>query len=389
MAKTIKDRSILKPATQLATAAREYTEAGFVNPPLYRGSTIVLPDVETFNSSPYAYGRRGSPTVSALNDAITVLEAGHDTRITPSGLSAVSTTLLSFLSAGDHLLMTDAVYYPTRHFCDTVLKRLGVETTYYDPLIAGKIAGLVRPNTKLVYCESPGSQSMDIQDIPAIAAVARSTGCFMAVDNSWSGGLFFKPLLMGADISLQSGSKYIGGHSDILMGTICCNAKAMPLLASTYGTMGMCPGPDDVMLALRGLRTLEVRLARHMQSALHLAKWLAGRPEISKVMHPALPDTVGHDIWKRDFTGSSGLFSVELAPVSEAAVASFIDGLELFGLGFGWGGFESLCIPFKTKRVAASIPSVGPCLRFHIGLEHPEDLMRDLEAGFKRMNLAK
>jgi cysteine-S-conjugate beta-lyase len=171
MAKTIKDRSILKPATQLATAAREYTEAGFVNPPLYRGSTIVLPDVETFNSSPYAYGRRGSPTVSALNDAITVLEAGHDTRITPSGLSAVSTTLLSFLSAGDHVLMTDAVYYPTRHFCDTVLKRLGVETTYYDPLIAGEIAGLVRPNTKLIYCESPGSQSMDIQDIPAIAAV--------------------------------------------------------------------------------------------------------------------------------------------------------------------------------------------------------------------------
>jgi cysteine-S-conjugate beta-lyase len=389
MTKPIKDRSALKPATRIVTAAREYAEKGFVNPALYRGSTILLPSVEALANNPYAYGRRGSTTVSALNAAVTELEAGHDARIMPSGLSAVSTTLLAFLSSGDHLLITDAVYYPTRHFCDTFLTRLGIEVTYFNPLLGAAIDTLIRPNSKLIYCESPGSQTMEVMDIPAIVGVARKKGCRVLVDNSWSGGHFCKPLQLGADISLQSGSKYIGGHSDILMGTVCCTEDAMPPLAEGYGTMGMFTGPDDIVLALRGMRTLEVRLARHMESALHVARWLQSRPEVARVMHPGLASDPGHEIWKRDFTGSSGLFSIELNPCTPEAVSAFVDDLKLFGIGFGWGGFESLCIPFKVKRTASTWAAKGPGLRFHIGLEHPEDLMQDLEDGFARLNKAR
>lgn len=389
MTKPIKDRSALKPATRIVTAAREYAEKGFVNPALYRGSTILLPSVEALANNPYAYGRRGSTTVSALNAAVTELEAGHDARIMPSGLSAISTTLLAFLNSGDHLLITDAVYYPTRHFCDTFLTRLGIEVTYFNPLLGAAIEALIRPNTKLIYCESPGSQTMEVMDIPAIVSVAHTKRCRVLVDNSWSGGHFCKPLQLGADISLQSGSKYIGGHSDILLGTVCCTADAMPQLAEGYGTMGMFTGPDDILLALRGLRTLEVRLARHMESALDVARWLQSRPEVARVMHPGLASDPGHEIWKRDFTGSSGLFSIELNPCSPESVSAFVDDLKLFGIGFGWGGFESLCIPFKTRRTASTWSARGPGLRLHIGLEHPEDLMQDLDAGFKRLNAAR
>ncbi len=386
MAKPITDRSALKPATRIVTAAREYAEKGFVNPPLYRGSTVLLPDVESLNNNPYAYGRRGSVTVSALNTAVADLEGGHDARIMPSGLSAISTTLLAFLNSGDHVLVTDAVYYPARHFCDTFLQRLGIEVSYFDPMLGRGVEALMRPNTKLIYCESPGSQTMEIMDVPAIVEAARRKGCRVLVDNSWSGGHFCKPLQLGADISLQSGSKYIGGHSDILLGTVCCNAVAMPTLAEGYGTMGMFTGPDDIVLALRGMRTLEVRLARHMESALFIANWLQGRPEVARVMHPGLASDPGHALWKRDFTGSSGLFSIELNSYPTASVNAMVDGLKFFGIGFGWGGFESLCIPFKIKRTASSSQLKGPCLRFHIGLEHPEDLIRDLEDGFRRLS---
>ena len=388
MSKTKPDLSKLSPATRLIVAGSDYTEHGFVNPAVYRGSTILLPDVETLHHQPHAYGRRGTPTSRALDSAIAALEGGHGARVTPSGLSAISTTLLSYLNTGDHLLVTDAVYSPARHFCDTILKRLGIETTYFDPLIGGALDSLIRPKTKLVYCETPGSETMDVQDIPAIAEVTMRRGLRLLVDNSWSGGHYFKALRLGADISLQSGSKYIGGHSDLLMGTISCNAESWRQLSETYGTLGMCAGPDDINLALRGLRTLDVRLARHMSNAITLAEWLRGRPEVEKVMHPALASSDGHAIWKRDFTGSSGLFSIELKPRSSAAVAAMIDGLQLFGIGFGWGGFESLCIPFRAKRTASVWKPAGPCLRLHIGLENPDDLIADLTEGFGRMKAA-
>jgi cysteine-S-conjugate beta-lyase len=389
MTKPIQDRSILKPSTRLATAAREFTDHGFVNPPLYRGSTVLMPDIASLANNPHAYGRRGSPTVSAINAAVAELEGGHDARVMPSGLSAISTTLLATLNSGDHLLVTDAVYYPARHFCDTFLSRLGVEVSYFDPLLGHAVAELIRPNTKLIYCESPGSQTMEIMDIPAIADAARRKGCRVLVDNSWSGGHYCKPILLGADMSLQSGSKYIGGHSDILFGTVSCTKETMPILAEGYGSMGMFTGPDDIVLALRGMRTLEVRLARHMESAMVIADWLQKRPEVARVMYPALPGDPRHELWKRDFTGASGLFSIELRPCSDTDVARMVDGLQLFGIGFGWGGFESMCIPFKIKRTATTWQAKGPALRLHIGMEHPDDLMRDLEAGFERLAKAR
>lgn len=388
MTKSNPGLSKLLKETRLVVAGSEFTEHGFLNPPVYHGSTIMLPDLESFRNSPHAYGRRGSPTSRALESAVANLEGGHDARITPSGLSAVSTALLSYLSAGDHVLVTDALYSPTRHFCDTVLKRLGIETSYYEPLTGAGISTLVRPNTRLIYCETPGSQTMEVQDIPALADIAHKNGALLLVDNSWSAGHYFKAFDHGADIVLQSGSKYIGGHSDLLMGTISATAKAWPALAETYGTMGMFAGPDDMYMGLRGIKTLDVRLARHMSNAIAVAEWLRARPEVDTILHPAFSGSPGHQIWKRDFTGSSGLFSVVLKPCKDEALRSFIDGLKLFGLGFGWGGFESLCVPFKVKRVASPWQAKGPALRFHIGLEHPDDLIRDLEAGFGRLATA-
>lgn len=382
MSKSQPDLSKLSPQTRLVKAGNDFAEHGFVNPAVYHGSTLLLPDIESFRNQPMAYGRRGSPTSRALEAAIANLEGAHNARVTPSGLSAISTALLSYLSAGDHLLITDAVYSPARHFCNTVLKRLGIETTYYDPLLGGAIGSLIQSNTKLIYCESPGSETMEVQDIPAIVEVAHSKSCNVLVDNSWSGGHYFKPLQHGADISLQSASKYIGGHSDLLMGSIACTKESWPELSETYGSIGMFTGPDDMMLALRGYRTLDVRLERHMRSAAAVAAWLRSRPEVARIMYPALEGCAGHDLWKRDFTGASGLFSLELKPCADSAVAAMIDQLQLFGIGFGWGGFESLCIPFRAKRVASQWAPIGPCLRLHIGLESPDDLTADLDAGF-------
>ena len=389
MSKKPIDFSRVRAETRLVAAAREFAEFGFVNPPVYHASTILFPTVQALRdrTQPYLYGRRGTPTSRALETAVARLEGGHDTRVCGSGLAAVTTALLAFLKAGDHLLVTDAVYAPTRHFCDTLLKRYGVEVEYYAPRIGAKIEGLLRPNTKVIYAESPGSQTFEVQDIPAIAAVARARGIRVILDNTWSGGYFFDAFRHGCDVSLQAGTKYIGGHSDLMLGTITCAADVWRELADAFGALGQCAGPDDVYLALRGLRTMDVRLRRHQENAIAMAQWLKGRSEVERVVHPALPDHPDHAIWKRDFTGSSGLFTAVLKTTSEAAMSAMLDGLALFGMGYSWGGYESLVVPFDPSagRKVAPWPSKGLALRFHIGLEHPDDLKADLAAGFERL----
>lgn len=387
MAKTIKDRTRLKPTTKIATAAREYNEHGAVNPAVYHASTITFPDVATLHarSQPYTYGRKGTPTSRAFETAVAELEGGFDCKAAPSGLAAVTSALLAFLKAGDHLLMVDTVYWPARLFCDTLLKGLGVETTYYDPLLGSAIKSLIKSNTRVVYCECPGSQTMEMQDTAAIVEAAKAAGAVVMTDNTWSGGHFFKAFVHGCDISIQAATKYIVGHSDAMLGTVVCNKETWPQFMEAFETLGLFAGPDDMYLGLRGLRTIDVRMQRHMQSAITVAEWLRGRDEVETVLHPALTNAPGHSIWKRDFTGASGLFSIVLKPASEKAVASMLDDLELFSMGFSWGGFESLVVPFKPIRTATSWTAPGPALRLHIGLEHPDDLIRDLADGFARL----
>lgn len=375
--------------TQLVAAGREYAEHGIVNPPVYHASTILFPTVELLKSGdqPYIYARRGTPTSRALETAIARLEGGHDARVCASGLSAVTTTLLAFVKPGDHILVTDAVYGPVRHFCNTILKAHGIEVTYYDPLVGSRIKSLLQPNTRIVYAESPGSQTMEIQDIPAIAAAAKKHGALTIFDNTWSAGYFFKPFDHGCDISIMSASKYVGGHSDLMMGAVTCSEATWPRFKEAFGTLGQFAGPDDMYLALRGLHTLEVRLERHMKNALEMAEWFASRPEVKQVLHPALPAHGGHELWERDFSGASGLFSILLHTRSEGAVAAMLNGLELFGMGYSWGGYESLVTPLDVRwRSSWQDDSLG--LRFHIGLEHPDDLKDDLAQGFKRLNAA-
>ena len=391
MAKDIKTRSTLKPQTRLVTASREYAEHGMVNPAVYRASTITFPDVEALHSrkQPYLYGRRGTPTSRAFETAVAELEGGHNSKATPSGLAAVSSALMAFLGSGDHLLMVDTVYHPARLFCDSVLKRMGVETTYYDPAIGKGISSLIRSNTRVVYCESPGSQTMDVQDVPAIADAAHRAGAIAMMDNTWSGGHYFKAFAMGCDVSIQAATKYLVGHSDAMLGTVTCSAATWERFRDYYETVGLFAGPDDMYLALRGLRTLDVRLERHMRSALTVAEWLRGRPEVETVLYPALSNAPGHSLWKRDFTGASGLFSVVLKPASPKAVASMLDNMQLFSMGYSWGGFESLIVPFTPHRTATTWQSEGPCMRLHIGLEHTDDLIADLTDGFARLKAAE
>ena len=385
-----KRRPNQKPGTRLAHAGRDPERFhGFVNTPIYRGSTVLFPTAAALeaNDQEYTYGRLGTPTVKALAEAIAELEGGHATLLTPSGLSSITTTFLALLSAADHVLVTDSVYRPTRRFCDSVLKRLGIETTYYDPRVGAGIKKLLKPNTKMVFTESPGSQTFEVQDIPAIAKAAHAAGAMVVLDNTWATPLYFKPFAQGADVSIQAATKYIVGHADAMLGTITANEAVWPKVAHTHDELGLCPGPEDVYLGLRGLRSLGVRLARHQASGLALAEWLARRPEVARVIHPALPSDAGHAIWKRDFTGASGLFAVVLKPASKKAVAAMLDGLKLFGLGYSWGGFESLVIPFdpSTYRTATHWDAEGPALRLHVGLEEVDDLKADLEAGFARL----
>jgi len=370
-------------ATALGRMSKEHF--GAVNTPVYRASTILFPDMESLKTgrAPYTYGRRGTPTTRSFEDAIGALEGAARTVTVPSGLNAIATAILSVCSAGDHILVVDACYEPTRHFCDRILKRLGVETSYYAP--TEDIAPLLRANTKAVFCESPGSLTFEVQDIPAIAAAAHAHGASVLMDNTWATPIFFQPLKHGVDLSIQAATKYVGGHADVMLGYVAANESHATRLAETHGSMGLYASGDDCYLGLRGLRTLPVRLARHQATAITLANWLAARPEVARVMYPALPGDPGHAIWKRDFTGACGLFGLILKPVPEKAVAAMLDGLSHFGLGFSWGGFESLLIPAHIRRTARPFPAEGPVLRVHAGLEDADDLIADLEKGFARL----
>lgn len=379
--------------TELVIAGRDPERFdGFVNTPIVRGSTVLSPTVADLegHTGRYSYGRRGNPTVEGLEQALTALEGGAGVVVTPSGLSAVGIALLSVVKAGDHLLVVDTAYQPTRRICNEQLKRFGIETTYYDPLVGAGIESLIRPNTRAIFLESPGSQSFEIQDVPAIVDVARARGIVTLMDNTWATPLFFRPHDFGVDVSIQAGTKYISGHSDINIGTVSASAAVWEQVKLTHGDFGITVAPEDAYLAARGLRTMALRLSRHQQSALTVAQWLAGRPEVLRVLHPALPDATGHALWKRDFKGSSGLFSIILKPVPKAAVAAFLDNLALFGLGYSWGGFESLAIPFdcSSYRSATAWEPGGPGVRLHIGLEDTGDLIADLEQGLAHLRAA-
>lgn len=385
----------LDPQTELVTSGRDtVAQKGFINPPIVRGSTVLYPTAEDLHAhrGEFQYGRHGTPTTRALQQALMALEGPNcaGVGLAPSGVAAISTALLAILKAGDHLLVIDSVYRPTRNFCDSLLKRYGIETTYFDPLIGAGIEKLFRPNTRAVLVEAPGSQSFEMPDIPAIAAVAHAKGALVIDDNTWATPLFHRSLDQGVDISIQAGTKYIGGHSDIMFGTISANAKTWPLITEAIRLLGVCAGPDDVFLALRGLRTLAVRLAHHQEAGLEMARWFAARPEVQRVIHPALETDPGHAIWKRDFTGATGLFSIVLKPASKQAVDAFLDTVTLFGMGYSWGGFESLVIPFdcSSYRTATAWNPGGPTLRFHIGLENLDDLKADLARGFDAFNAA-
>jgi cystathionine beta-lyase len=386
----------VKPATRFVTGGRDpHGFHGFVNPPVVHASTVLYPTVDDYEArrGRYTYGRRGTPTSDALSGALAEIEGPQcaGVALLPSGLAAASLALQSALQSGDHVLVTDNVYGPTRKFCDTVLNRCGVVTTYFDPLIGGDIVSLMHPNTRAVYLESPGSLSFEVQDVPAIAEAAHARGAVVLMDNTWASPFYFRALEKGVDLAIQSGSKYIGGHSDLMLGVVAANAKCWPQLNDTVFSMGLCVGPDDMYLGLRGLRTMAVRLAHHYQAGLKVAHWFAKRPEVLRVLHPALETCPGHTLWKRDFTGASGLFSILLKPVPEKAVSAFIDALTLFGIGASWGGFESLVIPFECSdvRSATTWSPGGPGVRFHIGLEDVEDLIADLERGFAALAAAR
>lgn len=363
---------------------------GFITPPVYRGSTVVFPDVATMKAGNqrYQYGRWNNPSTEGLAEAISALEGAQGTILCPSGLAACVTSILAVVGAGDHLLVPDSVYAPTRHFCDTVGKRFGIETTYYAPTIGAGIEALFKPNTKAVFTESPGSQTFEIQDIPAIAEVAHRRNALVIMDNTWASPLFFKPLAMGVDLSLMAATKYVVGHSDALIGTIAAGPRAWEQLKAYQFQAGVYVGPDDTNLALRGLRTMGVRLARHHESALTVARWLEQRGEVARVIHPALASHPQHELWRRDFQGASGLFSFVTREAPFEAVEALLNGLEFFGIGYSWGGFESLAMAVDPSkmRTATRWEEKGHLIRLHIGLEDTADLIADLDKGFDRFS---
>lgn len=387
-----------KSATQLAHLGRDPKRfAGAVNPPVFHASTILAPDLETYEASgrrrqepgETVYGRYGTPTHHALADALNALEGGADTLIYPSGLSAITCALMSVLGTGDHILVADSVYGPTRKVCDGTLRRFGVETSYYDPTLdPGELTGLIKPNTRALFLEAPGSMTFEMQDVPGLTAAAKDAGLCVLMDNTWATGLYFRPLEHGVDLSIQAATKYVVGHADAMLGAVSANSHWRDALRATTYELGACAGPDDVYLGLRGLRTMQVRLERHAATALRLAEWLNERPEVARVLYPALPDDPGHGLWKRDFAGASGLFGVVLSQSYDRdALAAMIEGLSYFGIGASWGGFESLIIVGypQSQRTATRWNAPGPLLRLHAGLEDPEDLIADLEGGFARL----
>jgi cysteine-S-conjugate beta-lyase len=384
-------------STRLAHAGRSpHDNHGVVNPPVYHASTILQPSYAAWLESRnadfdgYRYGRAGTPTSRSFEQAVAELYGAADAVAVSSGLAAIAGALMAVLKAGDHLLVSDSAYFPTRKFCDNMLARYGVETTYYDPAIGAGIAALMRDNTKAVYTEAPGSLTFEMQDIPAITEVAHARGAVVLTDNTWGTPLHFDPLSKGVDIVIEAVTKYICGHSDVMMGVIASTAEWAPEVRAMVKMHGNCSGPDDLYLALRGLRTMGVRLKQNEATGIELATWLESRPEVSRVYHPALPSHPDHALFKRDFTGACGLFSFVLKPVPKSALAAFLDGLELYGMGASWGGFESLILPGDPAklRTATTWDDPGQLLRVHAGLEDPADLIADLEAGFVRLNAA-
>jgi cystathionine beta-lyase len=368
---------------------------GVVNPPVYHASTILFPTVAALREaeasrarfSRFVYGRSGTPTSRAFEDAVAALEGADRALALPSGLAAITACLMTFLRSGDHLLMVDTVYGPVRTFCNRMLAPLGITTTYYDPRVGGQISALMRPETKVVYLEAPGSLTFEMQDIPAIAAAAKAGGATVMMDNTWATPLFFKPLQHGVDVVIEAATKYIGGHSDLMMGVVAADEDRLVQIKTAAHIVGHAAAPDDCYLALRGLRTLSVRLARHQETGFQLARWLQARPEVERVLHPGLPGDPGHALWRRDFTGASGLFAIRLKPCPAPALDAMLDGMKLFGMGYSWGGYESLILPVDPRavRTATSWDAPGPVLRIHAGLEDPADLIADLEAGFARL----
>lgn len=374
----------LKTDTLITHAGRHPRDFhGFVNPPVVHASTVLFPNTAAMNSGDalYKYGRRGTPTTNALEEAVADLEGATGAKLANSGLNAIALACLSCLKAGDHFLIVDTAYGPTRHFADTVLPGFGIDVEYYDPALGGAITTLFRDNTAAVFTEAPGSLSFEMQDIRATADAAKSIDATVLMDNTWASPLYCKPLELGVDLSIQAGTKYIVGHSDVMIGTVAASASHFDRLLATHGAMGIHVGPEDVYLALRGLRTLSVRLERHWQNALAVSKWLSSRPEVANIHYPALETDPGHDLWKRDFAGASGLFAFDLAAtVSKEQMHAILDGLSLFGLGYSWGGFESLAIPVNLggMRTATKVDDNQCSIRLHIGLEDPEDLIADL-----------
>ena len=363
-----------------------------MNTPAYRGSTVLYPNAAALRKGHmrFTYGTKGTPTTEALETAWTELAGAAGTVIAPSGLAAIAIALLAAVKAGDHVLVTDSAYRPTRNFCEGFLKPMGVETTYFDPCAGAGVEALFKPNISAVLLEAPGSQSFEMQDIPAISAVARARGACTIMDNTWATPLYFPPHARGVDLAIEAGTKYLSGHSDILLGLVSATKDWLPKLRRVYDLFAMTPGPEDVFLALRGLRTMELRLREAERQGLDMARWLQARPEVITVLHPALPSHPGHALWKRDFLGSSGLFSIILKPAPEKAVDALLDSLELFAMGYSWGGYESLIIPFDCTpyRTATQWAPGGPALRLQIGLEDTADLKADLERGFAAMKAA-
>lgn len=383
----------MKPETRLVHAGRDPDRNfGIVNPPVYRASTVLYPTLAEFDRrherkyTGFTYGTHGTPTTFALTEALAELSGGYRSLVTASGLSAVTQALTAFLRQGDHVLLPDSVYGPTRAFGTTVLGRFGVDATFYDPLAGADVAGLFRPATRLVYLESPGSLTFEVQDVPAIAAAARARGALSVLDNTWATPLNFRAFDHGVDVEVQAATKYVGGHSDLLLGVITTRTEEQ-FRTVRDGTVafGDCAAPDVCWEALRGFRTMAVRLRHQEASALRVARWLAARPEVLRVLHPALPDDPGHALWKRDFLGASSLFGVRLRASSDAAVAAMLDGLRLFRIGASFGGFESLVIPARPERTVRPGLEPGVLVRLHVGLEAVEDLLADLQAGLDRL----
>lgn len=386
--------------TLLVTAGRDPGASfDFVNPPLVRGSTVLHESVAEMKARiasrnagadlPVTYGIYGTPTHHAFYEALNALEGGHASWALPSGLTACTVPILAFVQQGDHVLVPDSVYWPTRRFCRDTLTRYGVETTFYDPRIGERgraaVEALFRPTTRVMFLESPGSLTFEMQDVPLLAEIARARGAVSMIDNTWATPLYCQPLALGVDVSIHAATKYICGHSDVIMGTVTSNEAAWPRLRETFHHYGLTTSPDDVYLAHRGLHSMAARLRQHTATAMRLIEWLQAQPEVARILYPALPSDPGHALWKRDMSGASGLFGIVLKPVADERFVAFIDGLQLFGRGYSWGGYESLLIPVFPERTAVPLKFEGPLFRIAAGLENADDLIADLAAGFDRL----